>query len=326
MEEIFDRDEEINQLSFLLKRNEWVIILGPRMSGKTSIALSVSNTFSDRKTIYVDLVKVKGLRDFINRLYFSIPKGLIERVKESLETIGVKIGPTSLSFKIKSTAVIESIIRSICSNTILILDEAQDLKQGINHLIPVFHRLLNSCPSLSIIFTGSAIGLIRTLLEQKGEKPLAGRKPSEIFLKPWKEELAREYLERGLENCNVSFKREEINEVLQELGSLVGWLNIYGVNRCIKSHEEALKESIIEAVSIAKEEINNAIERKAWRKKALKLMVYGANWSLLEKESRVSTETLSSFLDKLERLYIIEKKEKIYIVSDPVYRKAILNL
>ncbi|BFH74784.1 hypothetical protein SJAV_27280 [Sulfurisphaera javensis] len=88
----------------------------------------------------------------------------------------------------------------------------------------------------------------------------------------------------------------------------------------------ALRDSITEAISIAKEEINNAIERKSWRKKALKLMVYGANWSLLERETKVSSETLSSFLDKLERLHIVEKKEKVYIVTDPVYRKAILNL
>ncbi|BFH74783.1 hypothetical protein SJAV_27270 [Sulfurisphaera javensis] len=241
VEEIFDREEEIKQLSFLLERNEWVILLGPRMSGKTSLALSVSNTFSNRKTIYVDLVKVKGLKDFINRLYSSIPKNLVDKVRDSLESLGVKIGVASLSFRIRSTTVIEAIIKSICSDTILILDEAQDLKQGINHLIPVFHRLLNSCPSLSIIFTGSAIGLIKTLLEQKGEKPLAGRRPTEIFLKPWSEEIAREYLIEGLDECKVKYNEKEINEVLQELGTLVGWLNIYGVNRCIKPHEGGTK-------------------------------------------------------------------------------------
>lgn len=73
-------------------------------------------------------------------------------------------------------------MKLICYKTILILDEAQDLKQGINHLIPVFHNLLNRCPTLSIIFTGSAIGLIKAIVEQRGEKPLAGRRPSEIVL------------------------------------------------------------------------------------------------------------------------------------------------
>jgi DNA-binding HxlR family transcriptional regulator len=55
-------------------------------------------------------------------------------------------------------------------------------------------------------------------------------------------------------------------------------------------------------------------------------MSTGATWSELLEKSRVSTETLSNFLDKLERLYIIEKVEKNYIISDPVYKRAALRL
>ncbi|WP_338599005.1 ATP-binding protein [Sulfolobus tengchongensis] len=325
IEEIFDREEEIKQLIFLLKNNEWTIILGPRMSGKTSLALAVSNSIPNKRVVYVDLVKVKGLKDFVNRLYFSIPKTLTEKVKESLDVIGVRVGPTTLSFKLRSTSVIETIIKSICQDTILILDEAQDLKEGINHLVPVLHRLLNTCPSLSVIFTGSAIGLIKTLLEQKGEQPLAGRKPTEILLKPWSEETAIEYLEEGLQNCKVKYTKEEIREVINELGTLVGWLNIYGVNRCVKKHEDALKYAIEEAIGIAMEEINNIIEDQAWRRKAIKLLAIGSTWSILEDNLKVSTETLSKFLDRLERLYVVQKIGRTYVISDPVYRKASLR-
>ncbi|ARM74748.1 AAA family ATPase [Acidianus manzaensis] len=323
LEEIFDREEEINQLSFLLKRGEWVIILGPRMSGKTSIALAVSN-YVGKKVIYVDLTKVKGLKDFTDRLYFSIPKSISDKVKETLETIGVKIGPASLSFKLKNSIVLESILKSVCDST-LILDEAQYLNQGINNLIPIFHNLLNSCSSLSIIFTGSAIGLIKTILEQKGEEPLAGRRPTEIVLKTWKESVAKEYIKRGLQNCNVNFKDEEIDEVISEVGTLVGWLNIYGVNRCVKNHEDALKETIEEGINIAVKELDTVVERQRWRVKALKMLCEGATWTELKEKTKVSTQTLSNFLDRLNRVYLLSKIERTYYISDPIYRKAIMR-
>ena len=37
-------------------------------------------------------------------------------------------------------------------------------------------------------------------------------------------------------------------------------------------------------------------------------------------------QSLSNFLDKLERLYLIEKIEKTYVIPDPVYKRAISKL
>lgn len=327
--EIFDRDEEVNQLKFLLDRHEWISILGPRMAGKTSLALAVSNSYK-RKVVYVDLVKVKSIRDALQRLYFSLPKSFLDKVAENLNLIGVKVGPVSLSFTKKPTTVFETIIKSICNDdVILILDEVQDLKQGVNHLIPILHRLLNSCEKLSIIFTGSAIGLLKTLENQTGEKPLAGRKPTEIIIKPWSEKIAKEYLINGLNECKANFSDEEIDKVIQEFGTLVGWLNIYGINRCIKSSDEAFKDALAECKSIAREELNNVIEGKSWRRRALRLMANGATWSEILRDTKVSTQTLSNFLDRVTRLYIIRREEggrgtSLYYIQDPIYRKAIL--
>jgi hypothetical protein len=37
-------------------------------------------------------------------------------------------------------------------------------------------------------------------------------------------------------------------------------------------------------------------------------------------------QSLLNFLDKLKRLYLIEKIEKTYVIPDPVYKRAILKL
>lgn len=323
IDEIFDREREIEQLTFLLQRNEWVIILGPRLSGKTSLAVTVSKTFN-RKVIYVDLVKVKGIRDMVNRVYDAIPKNLLERISDNLESLGLRVGPVSLSIKSRPTQALEGLLRTICNETIVVFDEAQDLKQGINHLIPVFHKLLNRCPTLSIIFTGSAIGLIKTLIEQKGEKPLAGRRPSEIILSPWSMETAKEYLVMGLNECNVNYRESEIVDALNTLGTLPGWLNIYGINRCMgKAYDIAIKDTLDEAIGIALDELKNITEKKQWRKKALRMLGEGTTWSELLNKTHVSTETLSNFLNKLKRLYLIKEEGRRYFLSDPVYRKAV---
>ncbi|MCG3109208.1 hypothetical protein L3N51_01498 [Metallosphaera sp. J1] len=321
LREIFDRDSEVGQLKFLLERYQWATVLGPRMSGKTSLALAVSRSFS-RRVVYVDLTQVRGMGDFVQRFYLSIPKSFSDKVRDALESVGVNVGPLSLSFRLKNNVVLATMIRSICDDTIVILDEAQDLRQGINHVIATLHGLLNSCPRLSMVFTGSAIGLIRTLLSQEGKDPLAGRRPTEISLKSWDEDTAKEYLRTGLQECNASFSSSELNETIREIGTLVGWLNVYGVNRCIKPHDEALRVTLRDAIEIVKGEIRNVVEGNAWRRKAMRMLALGATWSELLRETGVSTRTLSNFLDRLERLYMIERRGDTYVLSDPVYRKV----
>ena len=327
LEEVFDRKEEIEQLGFLLRNHEWAIILGPRMAGKTSLALAVSNSVG-RRVVYVDLMGVRGARDLVGRVYFSMPRGFLDRIRENLELIGVRIGPTSLEFKVRPTVALETMMRSICEETIVVLDEAQELRYGLNHFVAVLHNLLNSCPTLSIIFTGSAIGLMRTLLNQKGRQPLAGRRPTEIVLKPWEEEIARRYLSEGLEGCGVKPKADEVAQVIREMGTLVGWLNIYGVNRCTRphDHEGALRDAIEEAIGIALGELKSASEGSGWRIGALKLMYSGATWTDLLSRTQVSTETLSNFLNRLEGLFILRKEERNYLIQDPIYRRAVMRL
>jgi len=319
LDEIFDREREIGQIRELLERREWIALLGSRMSGKTSLAKAVSRSLNAR-IVYADLTRVKGLRDVYSRIYTSLPQDVTSRLRETLEFL--QAGPVSVEFR-KPTSSLENLLRSLCDRrTVLILDEVQDVKTGVNHLIPIFHRLMNSCPNVSLIFTGSSIGLMRTLLEQEGDQPLAGRNPVRIALNPWDRRTAEEYLGRGLSECGISYTNEEVEEVLDNLGTLVGWLNFYGVNRCVKSHQEALRESLEEAIGVSLSELRNVADTE-WKRKALRDLAVGTTWNELLRVSRVSTETLSKFLNKLDRLYLLTKEGNTYLLQDPVYRRAV---
>jgi AAA+ ATPase superfamily predicted ATPase len=98
LEEIYDREEEIKQLVELLKKNEWVALLGSRMSGKTSLAKAVSHSL-DSRVVYVDLIKSKNLLDVLSRIYQAMSPDVISRIKENFSFIG--LGPLKVKIKQK---------------------------------------------------------------------------------------------------------------------------------------------------------------------------------------------------------------------------------
>jgi len=82
-EELFDRDEELKLGIKCVKNNVWIAILGLRMSGKTSLAKVIANELKREgyTPIYVNLIGVRGIRDSAERIFSSIPQGLLEKLE-----------------------------------------------------------------------------------------------------------------------------------------------------------------------------------------------------------------------------------------------------
>lgn len=327
IDNIFGRDIEIETIKKIIENNDWLSILGPRMIGKTSIALSILNYYSHRnyQTSYVDLRGSRNARDFFTALYQNIPKNYIEKIKDNLSYFGITIAGSGIQFKAKNEPVkaIDYVLKNINDKKIIIVfDEFQEIVTGINYIMNTLHTIMMKNDNLIFIFTGSSIGILKTLLDQNGSSPLAGRNPVKIVLKPWSKEIAKSYLLSGLKNCNTD--ANDVDGVIENLGTLTGWLNFYGERKCL-GMENALSESMNEAISVAKTELKSVINRTQWRKKALKMMAYGSTYTEMLKELKVSTSTLANFLDRMERLYLIEKNGRNYIITDNIYKKAILQ-
>ena len=323
--EIFGREKEINNIKNIIGNNDWISILGPRMIGKTSLSLSILNYYNKKgyEISYIDLRGSKNSKDFFIKLYENMPKKYIEKIKNNLDYFGINISGAGINFKFKNepSKAIDYILKNINDRKIIIvLDEFQEIIYGINYILNILHNLMMNNKNLIFIFTGSSIGLLKTLLDQKGSSPLAGRNPVKIVLRPWDKETAKKYLISGLNTCKKSYN--EIDNVINNLGTITGWLNFYGERKCLDM-DDALDDSIKEAISVAKKEIKNVINKSPWRKKALKMMIYGSTYSEMLKELKVSTSTLANFLDRLERLYLIERIESNYYIIDNVYKKAI---
>jgi len=338
-EELFDRDDELEMAVKAIRNDIWLSILGLRMSGKTSLAKVAANMLSSEgyDSIYVNLMGVRGVRDAAERILSSIPRGLLERIRELkgfLEALGVAV--TGMRFEVKlktstsSTKVLEKLFLELSRRRklIVILDEVQEIKGGVNHFLAMLSRLRASTKELIFIFTGSAIGMMRTLLLPSPRNPLYGRTPVKIELKPWSRKLAISYLEHGLSKCNVKYSDEELEEAVSTLGTLPGWLSFYGLRRCLgMPHEKALKEAREQAVGIARKELENLLKnREEWAKKVLRMLTYGSKWTEMLTEANVSTRSLSNLLQTLKSLYLVTEEKGVYTITDPVYRQATLTM
>jgi len=334
-EELFDRDEELKLGIKCVKNNVWIAILGLRMSGKTSLAKVIANELKREgyTPIYVNLIGVRGIRDSAERIFSSIPQGLLEKLeglKGFLEALGLRFGfEVKFKLSISASKILERLFLELSRKRklIVILDEVQEIRGGINRFLALLYRLRTSTRNLVFIFTGSAIGLMKTLLNPTPRSPLYGRTPIKIELKPWDIETAHAYLESGLSKCGINYTARELNEVISTLGTLTGWLSFYGLRRCMGlSHERSLEEAKVEAIKIALNEIHNILRnREEWAKRVLRMMCYGARWSELLNETGASKEALRTYLKTLKNLYLITMDDHVYRIVDPIYRLAILK-
>ncbi len=134
----------------------------------------------------------------------------------------------------------------------------QEIRGGIQYFLSMLYRTLASSRNIVFVFTGSAIGLMNTLLNPSPNNPLYGRTPIKIELKPWSIENSLEFLENGLNRCNSNYTVSELREFVETLSRLPRSLSFYGLRRCMRlSHQNSLNEAVKQAVKIAGDEIAN---------------------------------------------------------------------
>ncbi|NJE47826.1 ATP-binding protein, partial [Thermococcus sp. GR7] len=262
-----------------------------------------------------------------------LPKSILDTLSKYVSEISASAGGMGFSVKLKKTA---SARRALADglfklkDTVLILDEIQSINQGISHFLRALGSVFNENHSLLVIFTGSYSGIVRKLFESTYKDALFGRPPISIKLAPWKETVAEEFLKTGFEKLKVHYEEWEIRDAVNQLGTLPGWLNLYGVKRYIeRDHETAMKTTIEEAVKEAEKELEHLLEgRSPKAKEVIRLLAFGASWSDMA-QTGISEDALSRLLTILvDGLFIVEKDENtgVYYFTDPVYRKAAMKL
>lgn len=89
-EQLFGRDEEVEKLFRALEAGSWVAILGPRMVGKTSLALAGANEFAQENgysVILVDLRDTETFREATEKILSRLPRSILNSILEYISRI-----------------------------------------------------------------------------------------------------------------------------------------------------------------------------------------------------------------------------------------------
>lgn len=235
VEELFDREREVAQLTSAARDRAAVLVVGFRRVGKTSLVKAAT---SKSLRVYVDVRAFEDrgyvtYDDFLSLLSKSLAPLLprYKRLGELLKSVrGVSVAGISVEFERGRNAprlaeLLEALDRlgeERGERVVLILDEAQELaKMRGRTILPVLAYAYDNLRHLSIVYTGLGL-LSRFLRLGDPESPLFGRYLERIEVAPFSRDLSLRYLEEGFAAAGAKIEREMLEEAVEVFDGLWG--------------------------------------------------------------------------------------------------------
>ena len=351
--DFYDREHELKELvTYITNGKPLILVLGLRRTGKTSL-LKVALNISKLPYILIDcrifeenfsITRqdfIKALEKELNRLlgFYGSFLGFLRRIK------GVSISGFSIKLNAKENKMLLSdVLHSMNSwaktrKTVVVfaLDEAQELikLKGLN-ILPLIAHAYDYLKNLSFVLTGSKIGLMYRFLKVSDPRsPLYGRIRREIVLKNLSKEQSLDYLIKGFEQLNIKPSIEVIEDAVNRLNGIIGWLTYFG----IMASKYGVKKEIIdltldEGSKLILEELNNFLKLREQARPRYVNILYSialnyCSWSEIKRrleitESReISSSILAGLIRNLIDAGFIVKFEGGYRITDPIFQYAI---
>ena len=357
-EDLYDREKELEELNTFLRGNlgPMALLLGLRRTGKTSL-LKVSLSEFKGPTITIDMRKIEekgaiSYRDFIkllqegiNNITKSWKSTIIEALKRvrGVEVSGFKV---YLAWGGKNKATLTDLLDKLNdaaseagTKIVIAIDEAQELIKATGFKVDVaLAYAYDNLKSIKFILTGSRIGLLYRLIGIDNPKaPLFGRAMWEVKLSYFNRDQSIDFLIKGFEELNIKANMDEIEEAVEELNGIPGWLSLYGYYRIKKQHKEALNEvkQTAEAMIISEAENFLKIRPQARARyiEILKAIASGCDkWSTIKRKAEsalgepIPPKNYTEMLNNLVAAGLIEKKDDRYEVPDKLMKNAYMKL
>jgi uncharacterized protein len=341
--ELFGREKEIEEITRLIKAKRWVAVLGPRMVGKTSLLKATGAKLEKDKirVIYANLWGAKGTNGLLKALARGLneEKSILQKIK-NIRIEGISIGPAGIGINVskKPMTTVWDLLDAIGrqkEDCVIELDEVQELAAISGRLLKILANMFNTHPNMVFVFTGSMFGLMKTLLEPEATSPLYGRSPAKLYLQPFSEETAMRFLKKGFQECSQAMKDSTINEAVERLDGIPGWLTLYGNKVLVQKlkPEQALEETIDEASKIVKDELEHFLEgrdRQAYIA-ALKAVATTSRWTEIKgaiqiaKSTAANDGTVYKIIENLKAAMLISEEKGAYRVKDPMLKAVLLS-
>jgi len=351
-EELYDREAELGALSGFAKTGSpLMVLLGIRRIGKTSV-LRVFLNEVDLPHIYID-ARVFEEQGFRKDLLYKIVSAELNKLRGRWATVleylraleGIEIGPTTvrLNWREKKLTIIDVFekldewARDNGRTLIVAIDEAQLLRylRGGKGRID-FTKILSYCydnlRNTKFIVTGSEMGVLSDFLgfDNPGSW-LYGRIRDELVVSRFDRDKSIDFLEKGFTECGKKPPRSVVEEIVDRVDGIPGWLTYFGYKYCRNPGREAIREVLEEAKALALSEIRKLPSK--YYAYALKAIAMGyTRWKSIKQAIEVWTghqltnAQVSRILGALQKLSLVGKAENEYRVLDPVIAEAAKEL
>ncbi len=345
-EDFYNMEVELDTLMSELRSpiSRMVVVKGIRRTGKSSL-VRVALSELDLPYILIDL-RLSGsispediysyLSDELGRL-LERKKGVkkfLSKIKEvEIAGLRIEISRKSLSTVGKLVSALNEWAESEGTYLVMAFDEAQDLR-----LIRGFPGLLAHIydyeERIKLLLAGSEVGLLDRLLGRENpSSPLFGRAYAEIRLRKFPRERSLEFLVKGFEQVGMSPPQRELEEAVDRLDGIVGWLTYYGYHRMRMRHEDALDRTINEGASLAAQELENFLSIRGVARKryveVLKILTTPSRWSDVKRGlamtlgTKISDKQITTYLRELVEYGFVEKRDGLYEMADPLLVEAV---
>jgi hypothetical protein len=335
------REKEIQELISDVESGTNVTIISPRRYGKTSLILNLFDRLSGIKTIYVDLMGITTINDFLDLYVRAFLKKLggIKKITSSfrklfpnIEDMQINFGAFGVNFKVSPTIRnIEEVIslpEKLGGKVLVALDEFQEITNIKEiDLIALFRKKAQMFENTTFIFSGSRRHIMNEIFSNI-EKPFY--RFSKIYNLGTLEKIDVVGFVKQKFNSTDVLIEDDVIEKLYDVSkghpyyiqfiSHTLWNITHTKGKCeMRDLDEAINQVILSERPMF-ETLWDSLT--ANQKMVLKSVAFEVSPYDLD----ISAGSVKAALDKLVKMDVVEKVEKRYRVIDPFFAKWLKNL
>jgi hypothetical protein len=286
-EDLYDREREIEILKDSIRRKDWIAVLGIKRVGKTSV-VNVAVRETDSMSLKLNLMKLHDPRrkkyprgNFISLILENV-NGLVKSytmagrvVRIISNVLGIdeesfmefniiKIKPRLKKFRKEDLTYLFRELDTFAKDNkkilTIVFDEAQELVKISEIDFPsLFHDIYDYCQNTVVIFTGSMIRVVESVLKNiEYKEPFFGRYIRRVSLPKFTEEQSKDFLRRGFEEEGIKVSEDIIDYAWRKFDGIPGWLTFFGSEYSV-AVKHGLKPDIDRIVSNAIKEIKEEV-------------------------------------------------------------------
>jgi AAA+ ATPase superfamily predicted ATPase len=176
------------------------------------------------------------------------------------------------------------------------------------------------------------VGILKDLLGfDNPDSPLYGRIRDELIISRFSREKSVDFLRKGFGECSIKPPSNIIEEIVDRVDGIPGWLTYFGYKYCRKPDPRIVREIFNEAKTMVLNKIGKLPSK--YYIYALKAISIGyRRWKNIKQAVELwvnhplTNAQVSRILQTLLKLSLIRKEEDRYSVTDPIIAEALKEL